>query len=80
MAMGELNLQIKLYGGVVPEVHVPDMINNETRSRNEEVVHPVKAPTNRLRVNCVMRDSSTGLINHLMSTDKEESRCWTWAG
>lgn len=48
------------------------MINDEAGSRNEEVVHPVEAPTNWLCVNSVMRDSSTGLINHLMNTDKKE--------
>lgn len=61
--------------GVVSEVHLPDMINDETGSRNEEVIHPVKVPTDWLCVNSMMRDSSTGLINHLMNTDKEESRC-----
>lgn len=58
--------------GVVLGVHIPDMINDEAGSRNEEVVHPVEAPTDRLCVNSVMRDSSTGLINHLMNTDKKE--------
>lgn len=48
------------------------MINDEAGSRNEEVVHPVESPTDRLCVNSVMRDSSTGLINHLMNTDKKE--------
>lgn len=75
MAMGRIKLANQFVLGVVLGVHVPDMINDEAGSRNEEVVHPVKAPTNRLCVNSVMRDSSTGLINHLMNTDKEESGC-----
>lgn len=58
--------------GVVLGAHIPDMINDEAGSRNEEVVHPVEVPTDRLCVNSVMRDSSTGLINHLMNTDKKE--------
>lgn len=58
--------------GVVLGVHIPDMINDEAGSRNEEVVHPVEAPTNRLCVNSVVRDPSTSLINHLMNTDKKD--------
>lgn len=78
-AMGWIKLANQFVLGVVLGVHVPDMINDEAGSRNKEVVHPVKAPTDRLGVNSVMRDSSTGLINHLMNTDKEESGRWTWA-
>lgn len=48
------------------------MINDEAGSRNEEVVHPVEAPADRLCMHSVMRDSSTGLINHLRNTDKDE--------
>lgn len=54
---------------------VPDMINDEAGSRNEEVVHPVEPPADRLCVHSVMRNSSTGLVNHLMNTDKEGGGC-----
>lgn len=54
---------------------VPDMINDEAGSRNEEVVHPVEPPADRLCVHSVMRNSSAGLINHLMNTDTEGGGC-----
>lgn len=52
------------------------MINDEAGSRNEEVVHPVEPPADRLCVHSVMRNSSAGLINHLMNTDTEGGGCW----
>lgn len=44
---------------------VPDVVNDEAGGGDEEVVHPVEAPADRLRVHRVVRDSSAGLINHL---------------
>lgn len=44
---------------------VPDVVNDEAGGGDEEVVHSVEAPADRLRVHRVVRDSSAGLINHL---------------
>lgn len=44
---------------------LPDVVNDEAGGSDEEVVHPVEAPADRLRVHRVVRDSSAGLINHL---------------
>lgn len=44
---------------------LPDVVNDEAGGCDEEVVHPVEAPADRLRVHRVVRDSSAGLINHL---------------
>lgn len=50
---------------------VPDVVNDEAGGGDEEVVHPVEAPADWLRVHGVVRDSSTGLINHLVNTNGE---------
>lgn len=47
------------------------MVNDEAGGGDEEVVHPVEAPADWLRVHGVVRDSSTGLINHLVNTNGE---------
>lgn len=52
-------------GSGVEVAAVPDMVNDEAGGGDEEVVHPVEAPADRLRVHRVVRDSSAGLINHL---------------
>lgn len=41
------------------------MVNDEAGGGDEEVVHLVEAPADWLCVHGVVRDSSTGLINHL---------------
>lgn len=46
---------------------IPDVVNDEAGGGDEEVVHPVEAPADRLRVHRVVRDSSAGLINHLQN-------------
>lgn len=46
-------------------LHVPDMVNDEAGGGDEEVLHPVEVPAHRLRVDGVMGDSSTGLMDHL---------------
>lgn len=43
------------------------MVNDEAGGGNEEVVHPVEAPADRLCVNGVVGDSSAGLIDHLVN-------------
>ena len=48
------------------------MVNDEAGGGEEEVVHPVEASADGLRVNRVMGDSPTGLIDHLVSTNEEE--------
>ena len=48
------------------------MVNDEAGGGDEEVVHPVEAPPDRLRVHRVVGNSSTGLINHLANTNGEE--------
>lgn len=47
------------------------MVNDEAGGGNEEVVHPVEAFADRLCVNGVVGDSSTGLIDHLLNTNRE---------
>lgn len=51
------------------------MVNDEAGGGNKEVVHPVEAPADRLCVNGVVRDSSTGLIDHLVDTNREGGGC-----
>lgn len=41
------------------------MVSDEAGGGNEEVVHPVEASADGLRVNGVVGHSSTGLIDHL---------------
>lgn len=48
------------------------MANDEAGGRNEEVVHPVKTPADRLRVHGVVGHVSAGLIDHLVNSDGEE--------
>lgn len=49
----------------------PDVVNDEAGGGDEEVVHPVEASADRLRVHRVVRDSSAGLINHLQDPSRE---------
>lgn len=58
---------------------LPDVVNDEAGGGDEEVVHPVEVPADRLRVHGVVRDSSTGLINHLVNTNGEGGGWWTRA-
>lgn len=51
------------------------MVNDEAGGGNEEVIHPVESPTDRLCVNGVVGDSSTGLIDHLVNTNREGGGC-----
>lgn len=52
-------------------IDAPDVVNDEAGGGNEEVVHPVEAPADWLCVHDVVRLSSTGLINHLVNTNRE---------
>lgn len=58
---------------------VPDVINDEAGGGNEEIVHSVEAPADRLCVNGVVGDSSAGLIDHLVKTNREAGGCLKWA-
>ncbi|TNN61703.1 hypothetical protein EYF80_028065 [Liparis tanakae] len=49
----------------------PDVVDDEAGGRDEEVVHPVEASADRLRVNRVVGDSSAGLADHLGNANKE---------
>lgn len=51
------------------------MVNDEAGGGDEEVVHPVEASADRLCVNGVVGDSSTGLIDHLVNTNEERGGC-----
>lgn len=53
------------------------MINDEAGGGNEEVIHSVEAPADRLCVNSVVGDSYTGLIDHLMNTNRGGGGCLT---
>lgn len=55
---------------------IPDVGNDEAGGGNEEVFHPVEVPADRLGVNGVMGDFSTGLIDHL-NTSTGGHRCLT---
>ena len=73
---GECNLRINLHqecSWII--LDAPDVVNDEAGGGDEEVVHPVEAPADRLRVNRVVGDSSTGLIDHLVNTDGERVGC-----
>lgn len=52
-------------------VDAPDVANDEAGGGDEEVVHPVEASADWLRVHRVVRDSSAGLINHLQDPSGE---------
>lgn len=52
-------------------VDAPDVVNDEAGGGDEEVVHPVEASADWLRVHRVVRDSSAGLINHLQDPGGE---------
>lgn len=58
-------------------LHVPDVVNDEAGGGDEEVFHPVEVSADRLGVNCVVGDFSTGLIDHL-NTSTGAGRCLTW--
>lgn len=51
------------------------MVNDEAGGGNEEIVHSVEAPADRLCVNGVVGDSSAGLIDHLVKTNREAGGC-----
>lgn len=53
-------------------LHVPDMVGDEAGGGDEEVLHSVKAPAHWLRMNGVVGDSATRLIDHLVSTNTED--------
>lgn len=54
---------------------VPDVVNDEAGGGNEEIVHSVEVPADRLCVNGVVGDSSAGLIDHLVKTNREAGGC-----
>lgn len=45
------------------------MVNDEAGGGNEEVVYAIEALADRLCVDGVVGDSSTGLIDHLVNTN-----------